>query len=221
MTLPGKTPPLVRTPRRTGRGRTLALVAALTAWPATEASGQDRFEVERFDLWPSQRQGALGFSSAAWRVGLHLGYVLRERTELLDLVVDDAVTLGLGAEVTVAQAFRAVAEAFDERPDGSGRVDWTLRPLDGLVAARFPFGDFSLQVGAGAELVGGASTPDYRLLASFGYSPGSDGDLDGDGVVPAHDACPERGGEHDGDADADGCPDFAVGDSGGTGPTSR
>ncbi len=61
--------------------------------------------------------------------------------------------------------------------------------------------------GAGAGLIAGPGTPDWRLFAGVRYSPRGCADSDKDGLCDADDKCPEDAEDRDEFEDEDGCPD--------------
>ncbi len=64
----------------------------------------------------------------------------------------------------------------------------------------------SVQAAAGAGLVQGTGTPDFRFVAGVQWAPRFE-DTDGDGIADGEDRCPLVPEDFDGYADADGCPD--------------
>ncbi|MFO0748826.1 MAG: OmpA family protein [Myxococcota bacterium] len=66
--------------------------------------------------------------------------------------------------------------------------------------------DFQFQAAAGAGLVQGRGSPDFRFLFALQWAPSGD-DEDNDGVLDADDRCPRTPEDKDGFADHDGCPE--------------
>jgi outer membrane protein OmpA-like peptidoglycan-associated protein len=147
----------------------------------------------------------------------NVGYHLRPTTEVNNLVVDDAITWGVGVRVpTPLDELKVLASVFgaiplDKNVDPSDPTqtvsDLRSTPIELDVAAELTLGDFVGTAGAGFGLTEGFGSPDYRLFLSFGYVPRCQ-DPDGDGLCSRIDECPEAPEDFDGFEDGDGCPDL-------------
>jgi len=152
-----------------------------------------------------------GFSVVA-----NVGYHLRPKTTINNLVIDDALTWGGGVRVptpwdelkVAATVFGSIP--FDENVDPitqAERSDSRTTPIEIDGAFELTLDDFVLQAGGGAGLSEGIGAPDFRLFLSFGYVPRCD-DRDGDLICRGDDACPDQPEDFDGFEDDDGCPDL-------------
>ncbi|PKN57877.1 MAG: hypothetical protein CVU56_08595 [Deltaproteobacteria bacterium HGW-Deltaproteobacteria-14] len=146
----------------------------------------------------------------------NLGYQLRPRSAIHNLVIDDALGWGLGVRVpTPLDELKVIASVFGTVPLEDDVVPHTTTPtadgratpveLDGGV--EYAWSDFVVQGGLGTGLSQGVGAPDYRLWLSFGYVPRCD-DGDGDSICRRDDACPDAPEDRDGFEDSDGCPDL-------------
>jgi len=146
----------------------------------------------------------------------NIGYHLRPTIEVNNLVIDDAITWGVGVRIpTPLEELKVVGSVFgaiplDKNIDPATQLETTdLRstPIELDAAAEMTFGDFVGVAGAGFGLTEGFGSPDFRLFLSFGYVPQCK-DPDGDGICNQTDDCPEEPEDFDGFQDSDGCPDL-------------
>lgn len=116
------------------------------------------------------------------------------------------LTYGLGIAVrpTTKVPLSILVEYFG-RTDFSNRVDRNPMEATLAVAYRFLHGIHAV-VGAGAGILAGIGTPDFRILAGIRWAP-SFKDSDHDGVPDERDRCPGKKEDKDGFQDGDGCPD--------------
>jgi hypothetical protein len=156
--------------------------------------------------------GDLGSVGWAANVGPRLG----PRSELGDVVIDDAVAWRLAAIVPVRSASLAL--------EGMGRLGFgspfaAASPAELLVSGQGPLpSGFTVRGGLAAGLGGAVGVPAFRVVAGVGWSAPLaaptrapelavetvDRDLDG---LVADDACVSEPEDRDGTADEDGCPD--------------
>jgi outer membrane protein OmpA-like peptidoglycan-associated protein len=142
-------------------------------------------------------------------LALNLG--VRLRTELVDFLGHEfghELTYGLGLDVHL---WRSVIDLGLElygrtqllspfaNTDGT-----TLEVLAGPKWWILP--ELSLQTAAGAGVIQGVGTPDFRFLLGLTYAPRT-ADSDGDGLDDELDECPLQAEDTDGFADWDGCPE--------------
>ena len=150
-------------------------------------------------------------------VAFNVGYLIREKQVLHDLVNDDVLRWGLGANVPVGvdglEVLGSVYGSFQTRK-GLQAEDLTKNsgdlkssPAEVLLAARYamPSG-LVAELGAGRGLNGAIGSPEFRLLASVGWQP-TVFDADEDGISDSLDACPENPEDFDKFEDQDGCPE--------------
>jgi len=147
-----------------------------------------------------------GFSVVG-NVGVHL----RPRISAHNLLVDDALTWGLGLRVpTPLEELKLLGAVSGAVPferninpeTGDPFSDLRSTPIELDIAAELSLGDFVTSIGAGFGLTRAFGTPDYRLFLTAGYVPRCP-DRDGDGVCDPDDRCPDLPGP----AERDGCPD--------------
>nr|WP_236673441.1 Ig-like domain-containing protein [Comamonas sp. JC664] len=152
-----------------------------------------------------------------FRVAANVGVDFREKQQLRNLNIGNAVSYGVGAEVPFS--VREVPLALAATLVGAVGLDQQNteeRPLELLAALKYrALSGFSAHVGAGPGLTRGYGTPGFRVLAGFSYSPepsreprqAAPVDTDGDGILDIDDQCPTEPEDKDGFQDADGCPD--------------
>ncbi|WP_228559412.1 MULTISPECIES: Ig-like domain-containing protein [Myxococcus] len=152
-----------------------------------------------------------------FRVAANVGMDFREKQQLRNLNLGNAVSYGVGAELpfTVREVPLALAATLVGAVNLE-QQDTEERPLELLAALKYrALGGFSAHVGGGPGLTRGYGTPGFRLLAGFSYSPepsreptqAAPVDTDGDGILDIDDACPTEPEDKDGFQDEDGCPD--------------
>ncbi|WP_225888062.1 adventurous gliding motility protein AgmC [Myxococcus xanthus] len=152
-----------------------------------------------------------------FRVAANVGVDFREKQQLRNLNLGNAVSYGVGAELpfTVSEVPLALAATLVGAVNLE-QQDTEERPLELLAALKYrALGGFSAHVGGGPGLTRGYGTPGFRLLAGFSYSPepsrepkqAAPVDTDGDGILDIDDACPTEPEDKDGFQDEDGCPD--------------
>ncbi len=143
-----------------------------------------------------------------FRMAIDAGYKFAFESEVRDLQVDDELLFGgaLGVmpgtkvmEIVVEANGAAGANSLFERKERRLEVDGGFK--------FFPTRGLTLNVGAGAGVLAGYGSPDWRVFAGLGYSPIVEPDRDGDGIFDRDDACPDEPEDRDGFEDANGCPD--------------
>lgn len=159
------------------------------------------------------------FGAGPLRFSVNIGYLMRDKSTVADLVVDDeifgraAVALGLGkTRAFELQAGVQLASAPDKFFD---RV--SSDPAEVLFGAAYNLGakqSAQLFASGGIGINEGYGTPDWRALGGirFGGALARDaasriGDTDGDGIRDNVDECIDEREDVDGFKDEDGCPD--------------
>jgi OmpA-OmpF porin, OOP family len=155
------------------------------------------------------------------RLDAQVGYVIRERGQWAQLVVNDGVTWSVGGSwdlppLGAAQRWRAIAEVGGGWPRGNDlSTDRHRAPLSGRTGLRAFLSDrLAVELGAGTGLgAAGYGRESWRVFGGVRFAldtaRGDDEvvaavpDRDRDGVVDARDACPDLPGV----AELDGCPD--------------
>lgn len=141
------------------------------------------------------------------RIALNVGYLIRNRTNVLTSAVDDMLRIGAGAEVPIAAGFSALAELNTQLNVLSTSFAKRDAPTEGLLGLRFRKAGWLGQIGGGPALVRGLTAPRYRLFASVGFSHAPPPDADRDDIADDVDRCPAQPEDKDGFEDADGCPE--------------
>ncbi|MCA9517802.1 MAG: transporter, partial [Myxococcales bacterium] len=149
-----------------------------------------------------------GFSIVA-----NVGYHVRPKIEVHNLVIDDSLTWGVGVRIpTPAEALKVVASVygaipFDDNVDpltGAATSDLRTTPIELAAALELTVGDFVGELGGGFGLTQGFGAPDFRLFLAAGYVPRC-ADPDGDNICSSDDQCPDEPEDLDGFEDGDGC----------------
>jgi outer membrane protein OmpA-like peptidoglycan-associated protein len=130
--------------------------------------------------------------------------------------VKDAITASVGADVRVLDAWSVVTELSSRWHSHRVSAEAGARlPVEARAALRFSIASWVVQLGGGVGLRGGASQPDWRLLAAVGFRTpefqhrkpvAGSSDRDGDGLPDKSDACPDEAEPRRGASDMDGCP---------------
>ncbi|MBL4634569.1 MAG: OmpA family protein [Kofleriaceae bacterium] len=166
-------------------------------------------------------------------VGANMGVRIRTRNEVADLAVDDELVAGAGINVEVMPSkLWILAEAYANRGMHTSQAE--AFPAEAIAGVRYSLlGPWQMQAGIGSGVGRGYGTPSFRGLLSFSYAPKAmvppepspivpvvkvtpkpkpvekapPVDVDGDGILPPVDQCPEEAEDMDGFEDEDGCPD--------------
>jgi len=156
------------------------------------------------------------------RLDAQVGYVIRERGQWAQLVVNDGVTWSLGGSwdlppLGAAQRWRAIAELGGGWPRGNDlSTDRHRAALSARTGLRAILSDrLAVELGAGTGLgAAGFGRESWRIFGGVRFAldtaRGDEGELavggpdrDRDGAPDARDACPDLPGP----AELDGCPD--------------
>lgn len=169
--------------------------------------GSADYQGEAFRAAPTLALDGI-FASGA-RLGVNLGAMFREQTEVINLTVDDTITYGVAASIPVGSgSVHIVPEIRGESVLGAEEFNSEESPLEWLLGVKyFSAGGALVEGGFGTGLVNGFGVPDWRLF--FGISFASPGvtDTDEDGINDDDDPCPEDPEDFDNFEDTDGCPD--------------
>lgn len=165
------------------------------------------------ELAPGRGMGFDGFTAGGHAVGefrterfraaLNLGGVWQPKTEILSTKGGPEFTYGAAANVALTTLFSVTGELT-----GTSRFSTKLdqNTLELRALGNLGVGEMTLHFGAGAGLIGGVGTPNFRVLAGASYAP-QKLDSDGDGVQDKDDHCPGAIEDMDGYLDEDGCPE--------------
>lgn len=196
-----------------GFGFALALPVYLPTGDTNSFNGEGflRFEPRLIIDWEHYFDGVGPLAISA-----NVGYQLREKKEIFNLVNDDQLRWAVGATAPLGvegltllgSIFGSVGLTENINPlTGEAESDGRTSPLEALGAVRYnmPF-DMTATVGGGAGIGEGVGAPEWRVFVSLGYAPLAR-DSDEDGIVDNDDECPEIPEDIDQWQDEDGCPD--------------
>ena len=200
---------------RDDEGNGLGLGVRVSAWLPTgdvaSLHGEDAARVEP--------RAVVDFRQGRWLVGANLGWMARERSQVYQVVNDDAFRWGAFGEGPLAgESLNWLATVFGSRQtaDQVDPLNATLRtdgdnasPMEALVGLHW-----RNETGLDATLAGGVGlnsavgAPVSRVVLQLGYvAPPSEKDRDGDGIFDKSDRCPRIAEDKDGFEDSDGCID--------------
>jgi len=174
----------------------------------------------------------MAIHSGGLAVALNAGYRVRGKSQVANLIVDDELTVGVGASVRlVPRKLWAIAEGYviaGVQGDGEERE----MPAEMIVGGRYAISsDWQVQAGIGFGVTRGYGAPTTRGVFSFAYAPQRPApkrlapikkvivkrppppepeppkDSDGDGLFDDKDKCPNNPEDFDKWQDEDGCPD--------------
>lgn len=179
---------------------TFTLAEAIS--PSQNLTGEDSL-TGRPELLFELRPGPLHLTA-------NVGALIRKNASIVDTELGDLLTFGIGATARLPgklQALSVLGELHGSTTfsDAFGRSTTPLAMLFG-VRAVVQHG-FRLGVAAGPGLTRGVGSPDFRLLATLGFTAEHVLDTDNDGVGNLRDHCPAAREDRDGVADEDGCPE--------------
>jgi outer membrane protein OmpA-like peptidoglycan-associated protein len=142
------------------------------------------------------------------RVGVNLGYAIREDREVRNLEVRDHLTWSLAADIPIGETIlHFVPEIAGELSATAGDRGAEETPIEAFFSGRLFPGDIAmLDFGMGIGAVRGYGVPDWRVFAGVTFSPRDD-DRDNDGYKDSEDGCPDDPEDFDDFEDADGCSD--------------
>ncbi len=135
------------------------------------------------------------------------GYLFSRPSQSLGQGWRDAITGGIGAEVPVIDTWSVVTELASrwQLNEASAALSTRL-PVEARAAVRFALASWVVQLGGGMGLHGGASQPDWRLLAAVGFRApevqhptAATAARDGDRGAAEFDPCRSEAGLSDGD----------------------
>jgi outer membrane protein OmpA-like peptidoglycan-associated protein len=144
-------------------------------------------------------------------IAANVGYLVRGKAQVLDSTVDDMLKWGVGSDIPIYGMFSGVVEVTGAVNLLSDDFHSNDAPTEGLLGARMRTDGWLAQLAGGPSLIEGLTAPEYRLLASVGFSAElvkPDKDTDGDGLLDLNDPCPSDPEDHDNFQDQDGCPDL-------------
>jgi len=142
-------------------------------------------------------------------IGSNLGYELRSPNTLLNLTVDDMLSLGLAAAVPLTERLTLVPELNARIGLVADTLDVEENPVEGVVALKYAVAtDWMASIGAGMGLVRGYGAPDWRALLGLTWQSGEEPDRDLDGIIDRDDKCPDDPEDKDNFEDTNGCPDI-------------
>lgn len=140
------------------------------------------------------------FARGDFRAAVNVGAAYRPKRKFLTEETGTELLYGAAGMYSITPLLHAKAEVM-------GFVGVRARdyPLEarGLIALG---GDFQVNLGAGAGIIGDVGRPSYRLFAGAQWTPVKR-DTDGDGIDDRDDACPADPEDRDGFMDHDGCPE--------------
>ncbi len=146
-----------------------------------------------------------------------LGLATGSGTQLDDLLLGPQLRWGAGLRTPLTHPIDMVAELRGAHLlaslDAAG-----AHPMEALLGIRSqPVGPWVGTLAMGSGLSHGVGAASLRLVAGLSWvprppdaPPGLFLDPDRDGLVDAHDACPDQAEDFDGNADRDGCPDAGM-----------
>ena len=152
---------------------------------------------------------ALDFALGRLKLALNAGYLVRSQAQLLGATIDDMVSWGVGAAISLIDPLSLVLEVSGHLNVLTNDFGSDDAPTEILGALRFNAGRWRAQAGGGPGIAGGVTEPSWRLLAAVSYiSEPTPRDRDGDGLTDDVDRCPGQAEDADGFEDEDGCPDL-------------
>lgn len=157
-----------------------------------------------------------GWQSSGFDAAFNIGYRVRGKSQVANLVIDDEVTVGIAASYEMApKRLWLVGEGF--LAIGVFGEDHAV-PAQVLLGVRGAItGPWRGQLAVGEGLGTGYSTPAFQAIASVMYAtelaarrevPRGPKDTDSDGLFDPNDRCPMEPEDKDAFQDDDGCPDL-------------
>src|SRR5690625_2378447 len=155
---------------------------------------------------------------------INAGYLVRPKSRLANIEVDDAVTYGFGVDIPVmkSRAMHLIGELYGQTSVLAEDVTKNESPLEGLAGLKyFSENGLAVQGGVGTGFIQGYGSPDWRVLAGLFYTTKTKQermiDTDGDGIPDDKDNCPYDYNPDQKDTDGDGVGDVCEDDIDGDG----
>ena len=161
------------------------------------------------------------------RLAFNFGYIWRERSQLLNLIVDPELYYRLGAGLDLQHFLRRVpieiiGEIFGRTSAVTPFQRIEQNPLEWILGAKYAVLDWIiLSLGFGRGFTSGYGSPAFRVFAGVTFVPimyrepaapekpkAPPPDSDKDGILDEDDECPTMPEDKDGFQDKDGCPDL-------------
>ncbi|MBT9557017.1 MAG: OmpA family protein [Myxococcales bacterium] len=153
-----------------------------------------------------------------WKIAANLGYHIRPRSQVFNVVNDDLFRYGIGARGNIGvkglDALVAlsggvqIAKQRDPLDPSQEVRDGSYNPLEVLVGLGYNIAGFHLVAAGGPGIKEAIGTPDFRVMLQAGYVADGRKDTDGDGLFDHVDQCVNEPEDKDKFEDSDGCPDL-------------
>ena len=145
-------------------------------------------------------------------LAVNVGYAFQDEARLLYVDMEHLLTWSVGVDVPFSlgaeMAVHLLAEVDGAVSVLADELGAEEAPVEALLGGRFTAGPFAVHLAAGAGIVRGVGSPEWRVLLGLSLSTGAERDGDGDGIVDRLDLCPAAAEDPDLYADDDGCPDL-------------
>ncbi|MCC6807315.1 MAG: OmpA family protein [Deltaproteobacteria bacterium] len=163
---------------------------------------------------------AIGRRFGPVRAAFNFGYLWRQRSVLVNLVVDPELYYRLGVGFDIQRLVEKIPlEVLGEIYGRTSAVtpfrNIEQNPLEWLLGARYAIlKPLSVSFGFGRGFTNGYGSPAFRMFASLVFSPimqeekGPPKDTDKDGILDEDDDCLNEPEDKDGFEDSDGCPEL-------------
>ncbi|MFT6399408.1 MAG: MYXO-CTERM domain-containing protein, partial [Bradymonadia bacterium] len=187
-------------------GQRVGIDLSLLADLSLPTGDTDSFQGDSFNAEPKL---AMDIRLGRPRIGLNLGYVIREDSGIRNLEVRDHFTWAIAGDIPLGETgtFHLIPELAGAIPVTADNRGPEETPTEARLAGRLQPGNLvTFDLGLGMGVVQGYGIPDWRIFAGLSFSPRDD-DRDDDGIVDADDSCPAQPEDVDGFEDDDGCPD--------------
>jgi len=145
----------------------------------------------------------------SWRLAVNVGYLLRPKKQVFDLMIDDEVFVRIGSGMRLGSATKpleinitASLNSAANKPFQNANQNY----IELLAGCEYSVNTWVALFAAGSMGFGsGFGAPEWRVVSGLKFGRLAPSDRDRDGIYDVDDVCADEPEDRDGFADTDGC----------------